>query len=116
MGVGVPARTNGKEPKDDLSILVTLVFVATLAFMLVCAFTGPVRGTATAGRSTDARRPAAQAGRAPGDPHDLAVEGLHPALVLGLHQDAAQDPGLGGVGGQGGVAVRGGGRRPGAGC
>jgi hypothetical protein len=42
-GVGVAARTNGKERRMILSILVTLVFVATLLFMLVRAFTGPVR-------------------------------------------------------------------------
>ena len=43
IGVGVAARTNGKERRMILSILVTLVFVATLLFMLVRAFTGPVR-------------------------------------------------------------------------
>lgn len=45
-GVGVAARTartNRRETEMILSILVTLAFVATLAFMLVRAFTGPVR-------------------------------------------------------------------------
>jgi hypothetical protein len=43
MRVGVAARTNGKERRMILSILVTLAFAAILAFMLVRAFTGPVR-------------------------------------------------------------------------
>jgi hypothetical protein len=45
------------------------------------------------------------AGRCSEDPQQLGVEGLDVALVLGLHQDAAQDPGFADVGGQGRVAA-----------
>ena len=44
MRVVVRGRTNGERSRGMvLSILVTLAFVATLLFMLVRAFTGPLR-------------------------------------------------------------------------